>query len=55
MTPASSPLLTVGKGVGEGGEDRGMHMGPFLGQSNLVPVALGGMRVCDLLFSWPDF
>lgn len=26
--------------------------GPFLGQSNLILLALGDMRFCDLLLSW---
>ena len=30
-------------------------MGPFPGQSNLIPVAKRGMRVCDLLLSRPHF
>lgn len=53
--PAPHVLLIAGKAMGEGWEDRWLQMGPFLGQSNLTPVALEGMRVCDLLFSWPAF
>lgn len=32
LLPAPYLLLTVGKGVGEGGKSRGLQMGPSLGQ-----------------------
>lgn len=30
-------------------------MDPYMNQNNLIPVALGTIRVCDLLFFWNDF